>query len=174
MSELFAEDYIYASAWVSLYKNNRLAESAKVMANLDIANNNYALEGKFSGLIDANIDAKYLQDKLFVKFNDINLSATNDTIAMLVETIKANFDTSALQLPEMDAQELVLWIKNNYKNLLDNAIISDTTIKLNLNLSNFVEGLDNLEVLLKFRDSKIESISIDGLQYGEYMLRCTI
>ena len=174
VGNLFAEDYIRLNTWVSLYKDKKLAEHAKLAANLDLQHGNYAVEGTIKGAIDATIDAKYLQDELFVKFNDINVSAKRDTIAMLIELAKSSFDNINIELPKIDMQNLVHWIKNNYKNLLDNAVISDTKIKLNLDLSNFVDGLDELVILISFRDGKIDSISIDGLEYQNYMLRFTV
>ena len=171
---LLKEDYIQVNSWISLYQNKKLKQSAKLFASLDLQNNNYAISGNLKGAIDADINAKYLQDELFVKFNDINISAKKDTITTLTELIVANVGNISFDLPEIDVENLVHWVKNNYKNLLDNAIISDTKIKLNLDISNFIEGFNDVEIIINFEDGKIDNISVDGLRYQDYLLRFSI
>ncbi len=161
--------YFDITLWASVYKNTEFLEYAKANVKLDAKTLDVVANANISGLVDGKISAAYINKDLYAKFNDIGVKANKSTIEQLISLVMSKLPQDLLNV-NIDTNQIIDYVKNNYKTIISNAVISNSKIKIDIDLSFLNEKLGRTIVCLNVYENKIRSIDINLSLLGEYKI----
>ena len=175
IQQLIGEDYLSATIWGSVYKNGQLAQYVDALATADLTSNKYSVNASLSGLVDGNVGLAIIDNWAYVNYNDIYLKTDIATIKDVAKAVINNVPKADVSGEVAEkVNELIEWLKQNYKQLLEDAIIASDQVLVVADMAGILGQKGEVIFQLGILQGQISSIKLANVTIADYTANLSI